>query len=111
MNKLPEGFATLEPFAEGWAISGSAARAARRGDSSPEERAAFYAAGKDLLTPALAYLDTRPMTEFSGVENRLMDLMLTLAHVALAVEGMGDDEPRHAGMRVHMRLTRTPAGV
>jgi hypothetical protein len=40
-----------------------------------------------------------------------MDMMLSLAHVALAVEGMGDDEPRHATMRQHMRYTRTPAGV
>ena len=108
---LPEGFTTLEPFAASWAISGSAARAAKRGDSTDEERTAFYEAAKTLLAPALAYLDTKPFAAFTAQENRLMDMMLSLAHVALAVEGLGDDEPRHATMRQHMRLTRTPAGV
>jgi len=111
MSALPEGFAALEPFVEGWAITGSAARAARRGNSSPAEREALYAVAKDLLEPALTYLDTIPLDEFSSADSRLMDMMLSLAHVALAVEGMGDDEPRHAAMREHMRLTRTPAGV
>ena len=111
MTALPEGFAALEPFVDGWAVAGSAARAARRGASTAEERAAFYATAKDLLAPALDYLDGKALADFTAREQRLMDMMLTLAHVALAVEGMGDDEPRHAAMRVHMRLTRTPAGV
>ena len=108
---LPEGFASLEPFAAKWAVSGTAARAARRGDSTAEEREAFYEAAKDLLAPALAYLDARPLAEFSAQETRLMNMMLSLGHVALAVEGLGDDEPRHASMRQHMHITRSPAGV
>jgi hypothetical protein len=108
---LPEGFEALEPFAGRWAVAGTATRAAGRGASSAEERAAFYAAAKDLLVPALTYLDAKPLTELSATENRLMDMMLSLAHVALAVEGLGDDEPRHAAMRQHMRITRSPAGA
>ena len=43
MTLLPNGFATLEPFAATWAIDGSAARAAQRGHASAEHRSAFYA--------------------------------------------------------------------
>lgn len=111
MSALPEGFEALAPFVASWAVSGSAARAARRGASQAEDRAAFYAAGKDLLAPALAYLDAKSLDMFSPADTRLMDMMLSLAHVALAVEALGDDEPRHAVMRAHMRLTRTPAGI
>jgi hypothetical protein len=109
--QLPAEFAALEPFAAQWAISGSVARAAARGKSTAAEREAFYAAAKDLLTPALAYLDARKLDQFNAAETRLMDMMLSLAHVALAVEGLGDDEPRHATMRQHMHIIRTPAGV
>ena len=108
---LPDGFAALEPFVARWAVSGTAARAARRGESSAEEREAFYGAAKDMLLPALAYLDGKNLAEFDAADNRLMDMMLSLAHVALAVEGLGNDEPRHAEMRRHMRITRSPAGV
>jgi hypothetical protein len=108
---LPEGFEALEPFAGRWSVTGTAARAARRGASSAEEREAFYTTAKDLLVPALAYLDAKPLAEFSPEENRLMDMMLSLAHVALAVEALGDDEPRHANMRQYMHITRSPAGA
>ena len=111
MSALPEGFAALEPYVAKWAVSGTVARAARRGDSTAEEREAFYAAGKDLLDQALAYLDTKPLGSFTAADNRLMDMMLSLAHVALAVEGLGDDEPRHATMRQYMHITRSPAGL
>ncbi len=108
---LPDGFAALEPFVARWAVPGTAARAARRGESSAEEREAFYGVAKDKLLPALAYLDGKKLEAFDAADNRLMDMMLSLAHVALAVEGLGDDEPRHAEMRRHMQITRSPAGV
>lgn len=110
MNQLlPSGFAPLNPYVTQWAVHGSAARAARRGTSTPEERQAFYNAAKDLLAPALELLDAKPLAAFDAAENRLMDMMLSLAHVALAVEALGDDEPRHATMRQHMKITKTPA--
>jgi hypothetical protein len=108
---LPAGFEALEPFVAGWAISGSAARAARRSDSTAAEREAFYAAAKDLVAPGLAYLDGKKLEEFDAKDQRLMDLLLSLAHVSLAVEALGDDEPRHASLRQYMHITRTPAGV
>jgi hypothetical protein len=108
---LPEGFSALEPFVERWSVTGSVARAAGRGASSAEERETFYEAAKDLLIPALTYLDGKALDAFDAADNRLMDMMLSLAHVALAVEGLGDDEPRHAEMRRHMHITRSPAGA
>lgn len=108
-NLLPEGFEKLEPFVERFALSGTANRAARRGDSTAEERAAFHAAAGDLIGPALDLLDTRPLAALSEAEQRLLNLTLAFAHVALAVEVQGPDEERHASMRQYMRITRSPA--
>lgn len=109
MIALPAGFAALEPFADYWAIAGSADRAQLRAASSPADRAAFFGVAKDLLAPALDYLDRKPLPEFDARETRLMNMMLSLAHIMLAVEVQGDDEAKHAMMRQHMRITKTPA--
>lgn len=108
---LPEGFAALEPFAVQWALPGSATRAALRGSSTPQERAAFYAAASGELVRALDYLDAKGLSGLDDADRRLMDLMLSLGHVALAVEQQKDAEARHARDRAHMRVTRTPAGA
>ena len=108
-NLLPAGFEALEPFVERFALSGTAARAARRGDSTPEERAAFHAAAQPLVGPALDMLDAKPVDSLDEAEQRLLNLVLCYAHVALAVEVQGPDEDRHTGMREYMRITRSPA--
>lgn len=106
---LPEGFAALAGFVDRWALDGTAQRAARRSDSTAEERAAFFAAASPLLDAALAYLDARALEVFSPAEQRLMNLMLSLAHVALAVEIQGPDEAKSAPWRDRMRITRSTA--
>lgn len=106
---LPDGFAALEPFVAGWAIAGTANRAARRSASSAEEREAFFTAASPLLDPALSYLDSRALGVLSPAERRLMNLMLSLAHVALAVEIQGPDETPSAASRDRMRITRSSA--
>lgn len=108
-NTLPAGFETLEPFVERFAVSGTANRAARRSEAAAEERQAFFDAAKALVPAALDYLDTKSLDAFDESEQRLMDLALTFAHVALAVEVQGPDETRHAELRQHMRITRSPA--
>jgi hypothetical protein len=107
--RLPTGFEALEPFVKRWAIGGTAARDALRGSSSAQERQAFYAAAQPLLAAALDYLDARPIQQFDDKETRLMELMLSLAHIAIAVEIQQEDEPQHALARAHMRITRSPA--
>jgi hypothetical protein len=108
-SSLPMGFEALEPFVARFAIDNAARRAEMRGEAPPEERDAFYQAAKPLLAPALDYLDGKKFAEYDERDKRLMWLMLSLAHVAIAVEIQGDDEPRHARLRAHMPVTRAPA--
>lgn len=102
---LPAGFESLECFVAGWALADLAGRDARRGNSTGIERAAFYRAGSGLLEQALVYLDGKPLAALSGPDQRLMRLMLCLAHVALAEEVQLEDEERHAGLRSYLPFT------
>ena len=106
---LPAGFETLEPFVERFAIAGTANRAQLRSDATREEREAFHAAAKDLIAPALDLLDQKPLDGLDASEQRLLNLTLSFAHIALAVEIQGPDEERHAELRSYMRITRSPA--
>ena len=108
---LPAGFEDLEPFVERFAVAGTANRAQRRSDSTEDERQAFFEAAKDRIGPALDLLDTKPLDQLDDKERRLLDLALTFAHIALAVEIQGPDEARHATMREYMRITRSPADL
>lgn len=105
---LPEGFAALEPFVAQWAVGSLTERTARRDASNAGERQAFYDAAKDLVAPALDYLDTRPYAALAGTDQRLLWLMLGYAHVALAVELQGEDEDRLATYRPFMVITNAP---
>lgn len=108
-NALPQGFETLEPFVERFALEGTANRARLRSESSAEERGAFHAAAKDLIPGALELLDRKPVDQLEGQEQTLLNLALAFAHIALAVELHGPDEEHHARMRETMRITRSPA--
>lgn len=108
---LPAGFEALEPFVELWAVDGAANRAHRRLVTSEAEHVAFFSAAKDLLPGGLDYLDRKPLDQLDEKEQRLMNLLLSLCHVAQAVEIQGDDEPRHALGRQHMKITRASADL
>jgi hypothetical protein len=108
-TSLPAGYEALKPFVASWAVPGSARRAQRRSDTSSEERLAFFNAVKPLIGPALTQLDQKKLTEFDPAEQRLMDMMLAFAHVALAIEMQGDAETRHATSRAAMVITKSPA--
>lgn len=109
MTHLPAGFEVLEPFVSDWAISGADNRARRRLSSTEEERQAFFAAAANLLAPALLYLDNKRLGEFDDKDERLMDLMLSFAHVALAIELQGDHENKHRLASRHLRITQAPS--
>jgi hypothetical protein len=104
---LPPGFEALELFVATWAIPTLAGRVAMRGEASVQQRASFYAAAADRLEPALAYLDGKPRDLPDACDARLMQLMLSLAHVALAEEVQREDEPTHTELRSFMPITRT----
>jgi hypothetical protein len=108
-TSLPADFVVLEPFVERWALATTADRAARRTATTPDEREAFFAAAGPLLDRALDHLDAIPLGAFSPEEQRLMNLMLSLAHVALAVEIQGSDEAKSAPWRDRMRIERSTA--
>ena len=109
MSALPAGFEELEPFVAFWAVAGTANRDLRRGESSPEQRLAFFEAMRPRLQQALALLDEKRLGDLDETEQRLMNLLLSFAHVTLAVEMMDQAEPRHASFRKEMRITRSPA--
>ena len=90
---LPAGFESLEPFAARFAIAGTAARAQLRSDTSAAERQEFYDAASGRIAAALELLDAKPLSELDAAEERLMNLCLAFAHIALAVEIQG---PRRA---------------
>jgi hypothetical protein len=106
---LPAGFEALAPFVEAWAAADANGRLQARLNSTEAERNAFFAATQPLLANGLAYLDGKPLDAYDADEDRLMRLFLAFAHVALAVETQGDDEPKHAAAAQFITITRTPA--
>jgi hypothetical protein len=110
-SSLPAAFTALEPFVRSWALEGANNRLQARLASSEADRLSFFEAAKDLLAPGLEYLDKKPFAEFSDQDKRLMSLLLSMAHVALAVETQGSDEAQHAVGARHMTITRAPSDV
>ncbi|MBW8783066.1 MAG: hypothetical protein JF593_00235 [Novosphingobium sp.] len=106
---LPSGFAALEPFVSTWAVATTAERAALRGSSTAEQREAFFAAASPLLETALDHLDKSDVRHLAPADQRLMQLMLALAHISHAVEIQGPDEAAHTPWRARMRIIRSPA--
>lgn len=105
--QLPQGFEALEPFVHRWAIRTTRERDKARGESTFEDLKAYYDVAQPLLSPALAYLDTFPVKELAGKDQRLMDMMLALAHVSMAVEIHREMEPQHTISRQAMIITRS----
>jgi hypothetical protein len=103
---LPEGFERLEPFAEAWAVAGSEARKRRRIASTEPERLEFYNVMVEEVHGALEYLDQYPLDALDTEQQRLMNMVLTLAHIALAVEKQGASEATHALSHAHFTITR-----
>lgn len=109
MSHLPAGFEMLESFVPQWAVEGTAKRSLARANSTPKERQAFYDVMQPIADTALTLLDSKPLTEHDMEERALMNLCLSLAHVAMAVEAQGDDEAKHAPYREEMKITRAVA--
>ena len=106
---LPDGFEALSPFVESWSADSAAGRADCRQSSAEDSRQAFYAAASPLLPDALDYLDRKPLRELNEAEQRLMNLALSFAHLAMAVELHREQEAKHARDRHHLRIPHAPA--
>lgn len=107
--QLPAGFEALEAFVGTWAIDGSANRMQQRLDSTMEDMKSFYDVATPLAEPALALLDQKPLDQLDAHEQNLMNMILSLAHVSLAVEIQGPDEPHHAKWAKYIRITQAVA--
>ena len=108
-TSLPTGFESLQRFVPTWALEGANNRACARLASCEADRAAFFEALEPLLAQALSFLDAKPLQQFNDEEKRLMRLLLSFAHVTLAVEIQRDHEPKHAIGARFMTITRAPA--
>jgi len=108
-TQLPSGFEPLEPFVEFWAATSAAGRAHCRDVSQEPEREAFFDVAAPLAAQALDYLDQKPLAEHNDEEKRLMRLILSFGHVAMAVELQREEEGKHTKWRPFMRITTTPA--
>jgi len=109
LHKLPPGFETLEPFVDRWSLPTADQRLKRRIATTEAERLTFHAAVCDLLDDGLDYLDKKLFTEYDDADQRLMQLLLSFAHISLAVEVQGDDEPEHAAAARFITISRAPS--
>jgi hypothetical protein len=108
---LPAGFDALEPFVAFWAADTAAERARRRDVSDDVSRKEFYTVMLPLVPKALEYLDSKPLAQHDVAEQRLMKLILSFGHVAMAVELHQEEEEKHAKNRPFMRITRATADL
>lgn len=110
-QQLPDGYEVLEPFVSFWAVHGTAARDAKRTESTEAQRKAFYQIAKDHVPRALAELDRTSLGELDEKQTNLMNLLLAFAHVVNAVELLGDGEAKHAKFRAAMPFIRSTADL
>ena len=106
---LPEGFESLSPFVSFWAAGTAAGRAQCRQDGDEADRRLFYQATRPLLAQALQLLDGKALSALDEREVRLMRLLLSFAHVAMAEELHREKEAEQARDRHYLRITRAPA--
>jgi hypothetical protein len=105
---LPPMFVEWQPFVAHWSAAEGDARLRARLASTEQERQEFFDTCFPRTQAALDYLDSMPMSSWAEPEHNLMNLLLNLAHVALAVETQGDAETHHARFAKFMTYTKTP---
>jgi hypothetical protein len=88
-ERLPVGFADLEPFADRWCLASERERYARRLASSIEEMKAFYDAMFPRVDAALAHCDRFPLDDLPETAARLLQLVHSFVMVSFPVEVWG----------------------
>ncbi|MBC7284840.1 hypothetical protein [Hoeflea sp.] len=83
---LPERFAGLESWVDKWALETQVERERVRRSSSTEELKEFYNNLAGDLEPIVAYLNDFPLQATPPPEQKLLNLLLSLAEVAPHVE-------------------------
>ncbi|SKC07220.1 hypothetical protein [Sphingopyxis flava] len=92
---LPAGFEALAPFVDTWNLGSFAERYQQRRKVGVAGMRSFY----DAVVPILPEMQALVRSEEfrgSAVATVFENLILSLAHVALAIERLGDEEVSHA---------------
>jgi len=84
-RQFPEAFADLESIAA-WSLATEGQRARKRRDSTIEEIRAFYNTILPRMDAIIEYLNPLPLDNMPDDAQRLLNLTLSLAEVAPAVE-------------------------
>ena len=87
-RSLPETFAELEPFID-WALVTEAERTHKRQTADMAEIRAFYEAMIPQMPNIIDYLNQFPLETMPANAQQLMNMTLSLAEIAPAVELFG----------------------
>ncbi|MFI2229707.1 hypothetical protein [Nocardia testacea] len=85
-NLLPPAFAEFERFARTWCLATETERWDRRLNSSMDEMTEFYEAFFPRLDEAIVYCDKFPLDDLPEDALHLLQLIYSLAMVAMAIE-------------------------
>lgn len=85
-TSLPPGYQDLEPFVDYWAGESNDIRWDRRARAAMPDIQRFYDAMLPRADQAMTDLDKFPLDAMPEDATRLMRLLLSLPHVAMAVE-------------------------
>jgi hypothetical protein len=107
-TSLPHGFEDLEPFVACWAGEDPQIRWDRRATAPMAEIRAFYDAMVERADAALAHLQAFDLNAMPAPEARLMRLVLSLAHAAMAVELHGQPRALHSPWPHGIKLVEGP---
>jgi hypothetical protein len=106
---LPEGFEPLEPFQAYWGVPTTQERRERREAAAMEDIERFYAAMLAQAPAAIAHLKAFALDAMPATSARLMELLLALAHVAMATELHGQPRAPFTPYPHNVRLVQGPA--
>ena len=95
-TSLPKEFETFLPFAEAWALDTEAARAKQRWNSDFSDIEEFYNAVVPELERALDYLNQFDLESLTQEQNNLLNMTLSIAEVAGAVESFRESAVPYA---------------
>lgn len=106
MGRLPQGFESLEPFIDGWARDDFQSRFETRFESDMPSIRAFYDQMQPRAAEALEHLEQYPLNSFPEDATRLFQLLMALAHVAVAVERHNQPGPKNVTWPTTLRVTQ-----
>lgn len=111
-TRLTEEFASLETYVDTWDLGSFSERFQQRRRVGEDGLKQFYDAVVPLV-PRMLEVIRGGQAENADADLRrtLANLILSLAHVALSVEWLGDDEANHARSIQTMNQSEVPAPV